>query len=464
MRVLIATWGYPFAWSPTAYSFKTQDRSVEKKNLKTPLPVLIEALRPDKVLVVGTDTVLYEKNPFREFGEYKTEVEEFIEKLKKSPKGERYRVLKEHARGLIEKFVEREVLTKLDPNFQWNGNLKVVINYNLGWYGKITRDGETVGGFDFRERNPYDYYVGLFYLLYRELKPLLAADNVEIYLDITHGVNYMPNFALRAVEWLTSFMSASKTVKLTVLNTEPMPQPPVKDITLKVFKVFEETYRGGFFFKHLPGDWVEGKPQEVNPDIAKLIGLNKLSAARPDVEPFLVSFIYGIPLGIKEFLPDLEEVEQFITERVEDYEKSVEVSIDENLRKVKVEAKSKLYIPLPKYVLAAILTRIAKPKLENLPSACEEVVKQLINTFYEEPFKAILEKNRDSWLRCLQSPDDRACGSGGCLSNQDKQANLRNLVGHSGLLYQCIDENNCTYGVNRKRIKELLYQLLGKAV
>jgi len=460
MRILIATWGYPFAWSPTAYSFKTQNRSVEKKHLRTPLPVLIEALRPDKVLVVGTDTVLYEKNPFREFEDYKTEVEEFIEKLKKSPKGERYKVLKEHAKGLIEKFVEREVLTKLDPHLQWGKNLKIVIDYNLGLYGKITKNGETVGGFDFRERSPYDYYVGLFYLLYRELKPLLNANSIEIYLDITHGVNYMPNFALRAVEWLASFMSASKTVKLTVLNTEPMPQPPIKDITLKVFKVFEETYRGGFFFKHLPGDWVEGRPAQIDQNIANLFGLTQISGKTPDVEPFLASFIYGIPLGIKEFLPDLEELEQFITERVEDYEKSVEVSIDESSKRVKVKALSQLYKPLPKYVLAAILTRIVQPKLKSLPSTCEAVVKQLINTFYEEPFKAILEKNRDGWLRCLQNPDEKTCGSGDCLSNPNKQTNLRNFVGHSGLLYQCIDENRCTYGDNKERIKEMLYQLL----
>jgi len=457
MKILIATWGYPFAWQPTSYEFE----SIKKEQVKTTLPVLIEALKPDKVLVIGTDTVLYKHNPIRECDEYTAEVKNIISTLNNTPKNQRYQEIKHIAKKLIKEFIETEVYPHIPQNFRNEKNIKVLINYNLGWYGSTNKCNPSICGFDLRERTPYDYYANLFYLLYKELKPFLQiADKLEIYLDVTHGINYMPIFALKAIEWLVSFISAEKEVYLTVINSEPIPQPNVKDIILKIFRVLEKTYKGDFFYKHLPTEWIEGKPKKLSPGFEKLFGV-KSQEYRPDVEPFLASFIYGIPLGIKEFLPNLQEIENFVDKKIQEYESSIEVKVNTNNQCVTVKAPQ-LYKPLPKYVLAAILTLFAQRIIKENTQGCENFVTKIVEHFFEEPFKSILDRNIKTWKECNKNPSQETCGSEKCLGNSDEKANLRNLVSHSGLLHQCIDITKCSYGSNKQKVEKLLRDLLAE--
>jgi CRISPR-associated protein Csx1 len=457
MKILIATWGYPFAWQPTSYEFE----SIKKEHVRTTLPVLIDALKPDKVLVIGTDTVLYKENPTKECDSYTLEVENIISTLNQTPKNERYAALKNIAQDLIKEFIEAEVYPHIPQNFRNEEKIKVLINYNLGWYGYTNKCNKPICGFDLRERTPYDYYANIFYLIYKELKPLLnISDKLELYLDVTHGINYMPIFALKAIEWLASFISAEKEVNLTVINSEPIPQPYVKGIVLKIFKVLEKTYKGDFFSKHLPKEWIEGKPKKLSPEFEKLFG-GKSKEYRPDVEPFLASFIYGIPLGIKEFLPNLQEIENFVDKKIQEYESSIEVKVNTSNKCLTVKAPQ-LYNPLPKYVLAAILTLFAQRIIKDKSQGCENFVTKIVEHFFEEPFKSILDRNIKTWKECNKNPSQKTCGGENCLDNSDEKANLRNLVSHSGLLHQCIDITKCSYSSNKAKVEKLLRKLLAE--
>ena len=88
----------------------------------------------------------------------------------------------------------------------------------MGYYEK--QDENLVGEFRYSPMNFESYMIATLYSRLSRLKPL------EVILDISHGVNYMPTMALRAVRSsiyaYLLYGAPADRIRLLVLNSEPV--------------------------------------------------------------------------------------------------------------------------------------------------------------------------------------------------------------------------------------------------
>ncbi|MFA4661591.1 CRISPR-associated CARF protein Csx1 [Pyrococcus kukulkanii] len=178
MRLLISPWGNFRNWSEVEYHFDGK-----RMKSKSPLPLLHDAVEPDKTIVILPDTLASDLE--RAEKEVEEEAREFLKELG----------------------VEAEVVV-------------------IPGTGKFP-NGEFLG-------HPTD---ACYYLTYRLSREIPVKD-LEVHLDITHGLNYLTFFTQRALEDLLGILAIGKDVKMTVYNTDPF----VKGVNNLGINVIEERH------------------------------------------------------------------------------------------------------------------------------------------------------------------------------------------------------------------------------
>jgi len=189
-RLLVEVWGNPSGWYKTMYKYIGQD----EEEHKTTLPRLINDLNPDKVLVFVPDTIVSEEST--SYGEIVRRVEENI-------------------RGFIR-----------DLDIEVGDRVEVLVQPNIGYY---ILDKEKIR--EIRAIGSTNNYMLTFALsLSRVLEEFMVQlqnsreKRIEVYLDITHGVNYMPVLARATLYHILSSIGIFLNVKLVVLNSDPVVQ------------------------------------------------------------------------------------------------------------------------------------------------------------------------------------------------------------------------------------------------
>ena len=189
-RLLVEVWGNPSGWYETMYRYIGQD----EKSYKTTLPRLINDLNPDKAIVFVPDTIVSEEST--SYGEIVRRVEENI-------------------RGLIR-----------DLGIEVGDRVEVLVQPNIGYY---ILDKEKIR--EIRAIGSTNNYMLTFALsLSRVLEEFMVQlqnsreKRIEVYLDITHGVNYMPVLARATLYHILSSIGIFLNVKLVVLNSDPVVQ------------------------------------------------------------------------------------------------------------------------------------------------------------------------------------------------------------------------------------------------
>jgi CRISPR-associated protein Csx1 len=191
-RLLIEVWGNPSGWKRTKYKYKGLDEEPHK----TTLPRLINDLKPDKVIVFVPDTIVNEES---------TSYEEIVERVG------------ENIRGFIR-----------DLGIEAGDRIEVLVQPNIGFY---TLNNKEIRGI--RAIGSTNNYMLTFALsLSRVLEEFMVQlqnsreKRVEVYLDITHGVNYMPVLARAALYHILSSIGIFLNTKLVVLNSDPVVYSP----------------------------------------------------------------------------------------------------------------------------------------------------------------------------------------------------------------------------------------------
>jgi len=392
MKVLIAPWGNPFEWKETTYVF--EGKTV--KNLCT-LPVLIEAVNPDYIIVIVLDTlaniVNREGNPkikqrdFLNYDEVRTDVEDRV----------RY-------------FVEEMLRLNFD-------DLKLIIAPGVGVFENIAVEGDIL-----------DYY---HYLIY-ELVRTLPVDDATIYLDMTHGINFMPVLTYRALNHLLGLLAYLKDVKLKVLNSEPyprgLPRDSIRNAKLNVRVVEDREIRPKPIMSLLEGD-----------------EYSKLNA-------FISSIANAFPLVFTTFYPNINEIGRRINNILDDFYESIEVkgkyikrrkSLDPNiktlsklyyfLRVLSTHAKFK-ELPKNEPTLKELneISKILFSKLPRIGIVVEEQIKHLeeMLTTNGKPKSYLWKEKGWKSLRGLFSKSQLSISC-----SDDESRALRNFIAHSGFEY-----------------------------
>ena len=331
MRVLIAPWGNPFQWESVNYRFN--DTTIKKEST---LPVLVDVLKPDKVLIIVLDTLANiqirgepDIRP-KKFSNYDDVVQDVEERVKWF---------------LINKIAEENILKMLK-----NGSLKVIVSPGVGTFKNIVVDGDIS-----------DFYSYAVYSLSKELPDC----SMEVYLDLTHGINFMPTLIYRTLNELLSLASFINNYKFVVLNSEPLPQGfsnEERKLVISKTTLYIRT--------------IEEK--ELNPiPIYSKVENKRISA-------FIASLVNGFPLSFATFYPDINDLELKLSREIIEFIKNIEVQ-DEKIKRRKrlsddFKTLSKLY-----YLLRCL--KSSNELFESLPRG--EVEIDNLECFIELIFRKI---------------------------------------------------------------------------
>lgn len=297
-KILIGTWGKPDLWKETAYKFDNiSNRST------TSLLTLRNAISPDKIIIVALDTIC----------DYVT------------PKGSSliYPEIKTACAEKIRDFCRNNISQEPD---------KIIIAPGSGSFSKMVFAG-----------NMQDY----FYVVSKELAEIFLEvignclnskkgapgdkrldenvnlaktaghETIEIHLDLTHGINFMPTLTYRALKELISMIEVLINVEFSVCNSEPY--FPDKDLeihlierSLKLRPLFPLEFIENqiILLEHYRRNQNCDVPKEEKREIRALSGNLDVG----EINTFFSSLMYGLPLALITLFPDPIKLRNVISE------------------------------------------------------------------------------------------------------------------------------------------------------
>jgi len=228
-RILILTWGSPwrtystnknqvqYRWEETKYTIEIKGNVALECKSRTTLPVIYKKYSPDRIIVFVTDTTIFDSSLFSGDKDYESLIR-YVEKI--------YR---DFAYEIIDSSAKY-----CDINAdELRDKIEIIVAPGTGKYSnKLQINKETI---ELPRMNlcgsiaNYYYFIHgkLSVILYSEVVNLLSKDGesnktLQVILDLTHGVNYMPALTYRAIKDLSGVVSIFlKPINLTVLNSEP---------------------------------------------------------------------------------------------------------------------------------------------------------------------------------------------------------------------------------------------------
>ncbi|WP_457550773.1 CRISPR-associated CARF protein Csx1 [Archaeoglobus sp.] len=274
-RVLIVPWGNPFQWDSITYEYG----GCRMKSSST-LPVLINALKPEKILIFTLDTLAN----IQVRGKPDIEPKDF----------KRYSEVVEDVQSRIKWFIENELSSDFPDSAEMlkDGRIDIVVAPGVGLFKNINVEGDLL-----------DFYNYALYVLSTKL----PSNNLEVYLDLTHGINFMPTLLYRALNNLLGISAFINDCRLVVLNSEPYPQGFQRDEKESIIPITTLHIRT-----------VEDIVLRPKP-IYSRVEDNKLSA-------FISSLANGLPLVFTTFYPELNELKTLIDEELAEFLKNIEVN------------------------------------------------------------------------------------------------------------------------------------------
>ncbi|MDK6029524.1 CRISPR-associated CARF protein Csx1 [Ignisphaera sp. 4213-co] len=215
MRLLVSVFGNPWRVYPDEFQWDVVEYVFDGEVLRsrTALPLLFKVVEPDAVLVVVQDSLIFGCG-FNCYGDIVKSVE-----------------------GVVKSFVESvcgECLNRVE----------VVVAPAIGTYKnsfrveKNTSDRNVVTRFC---GSLNDFYAYVLTSLYKTLKRFALSgkgEEIEIHLDLTHGVNYMPTMVYKAVRDVSSLLASVLNTSIHIYNSDPY----VKNVTtrLNINKLYVE--------------------------------------------------------------------------------------------------------------------------------------------------------------------------------------------------------------------------------
>jgi len=371
LRFLIATWGNPwrvfdererrwkdFSWNPITYQL-LKDSAHESVESRSSLRLLYEYIKADRNIIIVADTVAF--------------------KCEK-----KYEDLKRHVRSMYEDFIERELGLR-------SRDFTIVVAPGVGRFN----NGEFIG-------RAFDFYAIVFYelakIFYESISKL---EEIEIHLDLTHGINFMPVLTHKAVREIGEILALmSKNVRLVTYNSEPYvrgierlnihviedvrarPTPPQKLISrhfrpLNIDVLGKDLDKRRFFEEvdNILGS-IEGDGEGLRLKLSKL-----KSRLGSKLNALLGALVNGLPLVLYTFYVSHQDIYTALKQLVKLYEGNIDIECNGTCE-IKVERKCYFtsdFISLVKILLVTkILSLLGVEKkgevsLEELDSLREKL-------------------------------------------------------------------------------------------
>lgn len=271
-RLLITTWGDYSSWSKASYVFNSK----EKESVST-LPILFDELKPDKVVIIIPESVIYEK-----FSSY----DDLIQKVKEGC-----------SNFISEKLgISGEITIIVSPIV---GNFIIKKNGKSLFYLQIDRDTK-------------DFYNFILYNISKILSNILAdlKDKSEVYLDISHGINFLPTLTYQVLIELLSLIAYTKSISFYVYNSEPYSRD-IPELKLHINEI-ERREKMEPYLSSNPlgksGNCRLLKVRDKDENLSKIISEISTIRIYNEQNAFISSIVNGLPLVFYTFYPNHEEI------------------------------------------------------------------------------------------------------------------------------------------------------------
>lgn len=367
MKILIAPWGEPSNWKESIYKFEG-----EKVSSKSSLRIIKEIIKPDKTFILISDTLAFLGNNFEE--------------------------IKAVAKEKVKKFCEENSIE----------DVEIFVLPGIGIYGKKNNKNEeeeiNFKGF------ATDYYYSMIYNLTKEIEDLIEKnqdiETIELHLDATHGVNFMPVFTYKVVREIGEILAMfyPNKVSLTVYNSDPFKEGKELNINkIEHSKLtpnpLKETMKDKKLFMYSK-DFDNERKKSIGKMISNRINHKSISA-------FIGSIFNGLPLALFTYFPDTKELKSIIDKVYSIFEEYIVVERKEKL--------FRLYRPIGFYKNFGILTFtwfIARIfEIKNLINKAEldvdlDTLKNIRETFfkdYDRKLDIIISNELQSLEKSLQN-------------------------------------------------------------
>ncbi|HHC18791.1 MAG TPA: TIGR01897 family CRISPR-associated protein, partial [Euryarchaeota archaeon] len=280
MKVLVASWGDFSRWEEVVYKFEDKEFTS-----KSTLSALCNTIKPNITVIFIPDTL----------GRDLSSIENLYKKLKESIK---------------------DFISSLDVSC----DVTVEIVPGIGAF----KHGSFIG-------NAMDAYYLALYKLYK----ILPKDkNLEVHFDVTHGLNYVTFLVYRALRDLLEILALRRKIHLKAYSSDPFVRG-VKELTMHVIE--DVDVRPQPLFRSLSSDnkYLKNRdmPKEEFGNLCRRLDcLRYLRMIKRDLNAWMGSIIFGLPLAFASFYPDTIYIEKAIDELVNAYMKNIEIVSDDGKR------------------------------------------------------------------------------------------------------------------------------------
>jgi len=286
-KILIAPWGNFSRWEEVIYSFD----GIEKES-ESSLSAIYESIKPDKVYILVLDT---------------------LSKLE----SENYDEIVKEVKEKTEDFITEKLGIK---------NFEVIVCPGVGTFF----DRDTNRTYKFLG-NLTDYYS---YALY-ELSKRLDGD-LEVHLDLTHGLNYMPVLTYRVIRDLLEALAIKNKVRLVVYNSDPYVGREKEKLSIHI--VEDEIVKPYYDFKGINVEFLRTVgfiDKKESGNLKKEINMNpkikELKAIKQNINVFIASIVYALPLMYSTFYIQNKKIKPYLDEIVNIFQSKIKINCNDKI-------------------------------------------------------------------------------------------------------------------------------------
>lgn len=369
-----------FKLEKVIYSFN----GVEKES-KSSLSAIYDKINPDKVYILVLDT---------------------LSNLESENYGDIVKEVKEKTENFIKENLNID-------------NYEVIVCPGVGTF--YNKDFEKYFKF---YGNLTDYYSFALY----ELSKRLDGD-LEVHLDLTHGLNYMPVLTYRVIKDLLEILAIKNKVRLVVYNSDPYVGRE-KEI-LNIHTVEDVIIKPSYDIKGMTLDFLDATKFVDKKEIGKIkkeINMNpkikELRIMKQNINAFIASIVYALPLVYSTFFVKKDKIEIYLNELIGAFISNIKINPEDKI------LKRYLYFgegfnSLVKAYFASKISEI--PQLIKDELSLEEI-DELKNTLFKENPNSQYIKNEISSLYNI-------------INTKYKEEELSEILGNWTPIYKIRREN-----------------------
>jgi CRISPR-associated protein Csx1 len=353
MNILIAPIGNVEKYEEVTYILETK----EKKS-KISFSLLEEIKKPEKVIIIALDTLANE--------------------------GEKYEEIEEEVKNKICSFVKEGDQLK-------SKDIEIIVAPGVG---RFSGDKKIFKG------KMRDYYSFLFYHLAEEF--VKGDEPLYIYLDLSHGINYMPVLTYQAIKEAGALVAIKREVTLETYNSDPVTGKPSESDRFQINKVNEEKVE--FTIKKYLKTGSKSRPLEP---LSQDVDRKRLDAEitntlpkKEEILAFLGAVFHGLPLAIFTFYPEIDTLKDKIRQIYEKWREHINlIHENESLICERKLAFTDFFEVLVRTVVIGEsfnIERRCKVMLKELKDLYERFFKdKFVGYFIEKEFDQTFEKIKD---------------------------------------------------------------------